>query len=113
MALGTSKVHQLLQAYASSSGQSVNFAKSSVNFSSNVSSSNRGDVERILGVRTADNLERYLGLPCMVGRDRKRAFASIRGRIRSRFLLGVRDSYQWVDVKSLSSRCFRQSRLMQ
>lgn len=45
---------------------------------------NRLDVERILGVHHADNLEKYLGLPCMVGWNKKRAFANLRDKIRSR-----------------------------
>ncbi|KAK5840649.1 hypothetical protein PVK06_009552 [Gossypium arboreum] len=45
---------------------------------------NRLDVERILGVHHADNWEKYVGLPCMVGWNKKWAFASLRDKIRSR-----------------------------
>ncbi|KAA3488442.1 reverse transcriptase [Gossypium australe] len=82
-AMGTSNVLKVLQLYAKCSGQLVNFEKSSVFFSSNVDMRNRLDVGRILGIRHADNLEKYLSLPCMVGQNKKWAFASLRDKIQS------------------------------
>ncbi|XP_052484776.1 uncharacterized protein LOC105795648 [Gossypium raimondii] len=76
-------VLKVLQSYAKCSGQLVNFEKSRVFFSSNVDMRNQLDVERILGVHHADNWEKYLGLPCMVGRNKKWAFASLRDKIQS------------------------------
>lgn len=70
--------------YANYSGQQINFAKSSVFFCANVDSSDRLEVGRILGVTHADNLERYLGLPCIVGRNKTKAFAVLRDKIKSR-----------------------------
>lgn len=55
-------------------------------FSSNVSASIRSEIERVLGVGTANSMERYLGLPCMVGRNKKHAFTGIRDKIRSRII---------------------------
>lgn len=37
----------------------------------------------ILEVPHADNLEWYLGLPCFVGKNKKRAFAYFRDKIKS------------------------------
>lgn len=75
---------KVLQIYANRSGQLVNFAKSNVFFNSNVIGSNRADVVRILGVPYAGCLEQYLGFPCIFGRNKKRAFASLRDKIGSR-----------------------------
>ncbi|XP_012453593.1 uncharacterized protein LOC105775646 [Gossypium raimondii] len=44
---------------------------------------NRLDVERIWGVHHADNWEKYLGLPCMVGWNKKWAFVSLRDKSQS------------------------------
>ncbi|KAK8684087.1 hypothetical protein V6N13_040124 [Hibiscus sabdariffa] len=44
----------------------------------------RMDVKRILGVDSTSNLERYLGLPPMVGREKKMAFLSLRDKMVSR-----------------------------
>lgn len=74
---GASKILQVLHSYANFSGKLVNFENLCVFFSSNVTMSNRLDVERVLGVRSANKFEKYLGLPCMVGRDKRRAFTSI------------------------------------
>lgn len=81
--MGASRILKVLQSYPNYSGQLVNFYKSSVFFSSNVSLGNRLNVVRILRVRTADKFEKYLGLPCIVGRDKKRAFASLRDKNRN------------------------------
>lgn len=66
-----SNVLKVLQSYAKCSGQLVNFEKSRVYFSSNVDMRNKLDVEIILRVHHADNWEKYFGLPCMVGRNKK------------------------------------------
>lgn len=36
---------------------------------------------RIFGVRTSNNLEKYLGLPTMVGRCKRHSFVGIKERI--------------------------------
>lgn len=90
--LRASNALQILQSYANCFGQLVNFNKSSVLFSSNVSMENRlNDVRIFWEVCTADKLEKYLGFPCidlgfpcMVGRDKKHAFASLRDKIHNR-----------------------------
>ncbi|PPD82704.1 hypothetical protein GOBAR_DD20370 [Gossypium barbadense] len=82
--IGASNLMKVLQFYANYSGQLVNFTKSNVFFNANVDESNRSDVGHILGVPYANNLERYLGRPCIVGRNKKRAFPSLRDKIRSR-----------------------------
>lgn len=56
-----------LEIYARSSGQLINFDKSSTFFSSNVSEENREKVCQILGVNSSIIPERYIGLPSIVG----------------------------------------------
>ncbi|KAL4384980.1 hypothetical protein GQ457_15G016020 [Hibiscus cannabinus] len=64
--------------YASSSGQIINFDKSRLFFSFNDAEKSHDDVERILGVDNTSNMEKYLGLPPMLGRETKIIFESTR-----------------------------------
>lgn len=41
-------------------------------------------IRSILCVPLVDNLERYLGLSCIVGRDKKRASVNLKDKIRNR-----------------------------
>lgn len=41
----------------------------------------RSRVESILGMRTSNDLERYLSLPTMVGHNKKIAFQNLRDRL--------------------------------
>lgn len=62
----------------------VNFDKSTVFFSSNTREEEKRVVTRILGVRSSNNPERYLGLPNMVGRRKKEAFQNLKDRFKQR-----------------------------
>ncbi|KAE8681227.1 hypothetical protein F3Y22_tig00111338pilonHSYRG00409 [Hibiscus syriacus] len=66
------------------SGQVRNFDKLGVFFSTNVTDANRCDVHRILEVSDFSNLEKYLGLPTIAGRNKWVAFAHLRDRFHSR-----------------------------
>ncbi|KAA3462680.1 reverse transcriptase [Gossypium australe] len=68
---GAEILKNILQVYESCSGQCMNFTKSTVFYSPNTTEVNKEDVAKLLGVRTATNLERYLGLPNMVEKRRK------------------------------------------
>lgn len=59
-------VRDFLSVYGRVSGQSVNFDKCSVVYSSNTLNSIK-DVENILGVRRARDWGMYLGFPSFVG----------------------------------------------
>lgn len=65
-------------------GQLVNSAKSSVFFSTNVDVQTRGVIGLILEVSLAGNLERYLGLPGVVGRNKKATSSKLREKVRNR-----------------------------
>ncbi|KAK8672667.1 hypothetical protein V6N13_111032 [Hibiscus sabdariffa] len=81
-----SQLKVLLDCYGDCSGQLINYEKSSIFFSSNVLDFNRVDVCRILGVPEVANPEKYLGLPAIVGRNKKVAFRYLRERFQDRTL---------------------------
>ncbi|KAL4334864.1 hypothetical protein GQ457_07G036340 [Hibiscus cannabinus] len=71
---GARRIQAIIEQYTSASGQQVNFDKSLLFFSSNVPSQLQDAIGLTLGVRISSNLEKYLGLPTMVGRRKKEAF---------------------------------------
>ncbi|KAH1073398.1 hypothetical protein J1N35_025726 [Gossypium stocksii] len=64
----------ILKEYDSCSGQCVNFNKSTIFYSSNTTGDKKEEISSLLGVRSSTNLEKYLGLPNVVGRRKKRVF---------------------------------------
>lgn len=66
--------------YEKCSGQSVNFQKSGVFFSSNVAEAKRREISQILGVHVDIKNTKYLGLPLLVRRSKKRVFQYLRRR---------------------------------
>ncbi|KAA3477739.1 reverse transcriptase [Gossypium australe] len=77
---GASTMKAIIKEYELVSGQLVNFDKSLIYFSKNVGSDIQDQVGGILGVRVSKNLEKYLGLPTMIGRRKKQAFVDIKER---------------------------------
>ncbi|KAK8604381.1 hypothetical protein V6N13_099325 [Hibiscus sabdariffa] len=77
---GATIISNILSHYSSCSGQLINFDKSGVFFSSNVSDFNKSEICRIIGVHSTSNPERYLGFPPIVGRNKKAAFADLHGK---------------------------------
>ncbi|GMI87604.1 hypothetical protein HRI_002429700 [Hibiscus trionum] len=75
---GAVVIQELLSVYASCSGQLINFEKSGIFFSVNSSEDNKADVRRILGISQGFNPEKYLGLPIVVGRNRRKAFTELK-----------------------------------
>ncbi|XP_028082975.1 uncharacterized protein LOC114284266 [Camellia sinensis] len=69
-----SKICKLLQIYGQATGQSVNFDKSGVQFSGNVSWSHRREVCGFLGIPQMQANARYLGLPSCWGRSKAEAY---------------------------------------
>lgn len=96
---GATTLKDLLQQYASCSGQLINFKKSSVVFSIKVADGNRSDVGCILRVHVSNNIEKYLGLPAIIGRHKRQAFARLQDRFRCRIL-------SWI-AQTLSMRAER------
>ncbi|KAK8622060.1 hypothetical protein V6N13_097687 [Hibiscus sabdariffa] len=78
---GIEVVKQIILEYEGISGQRVNFDKSLIFFSSNVPSSSQVYLGSSMGVRISLNPESYLGLPTMIGRQKKNAFVKIKDRL--------------------------------
>ena len=75
------QVNSLLNLYEATSGQKVNTNKTSIFFSSNTSFETQESIKQLLGAETVLEYEKYLGLPCIVGRNKKVAFAPIIERV--------------------------------
>lgn len=71
---GVVALKQVIGEYESLSRQLVNFEKSLAYFSKNVEENIRNQIIQVLRVRVANNPEKYLGLPTMVGCRKKNAF---------------------------------------
>ena len=74
-------VKDLLNAYEQQSRQSVNFQKYGVFFSSNVRLDKQRELLEILGVTKALEDIKYLSLPSLVGRSKKKVFGFIKDRV--------------------------------
>ncbi|KAA3449628.1 reverse transcriptase [Gossypium australe] len=81
---GVHTVRDIIREYETNAGQRVNYDKSLIFFGTNVQEEMKEEVTRILGVRVASSLEKYLGLPMMVGRRKSWAFANFKDRFRKR-----------------------------
>lgn len=74
----------ILDLYTAATGQTVNFDKSSLTFSKNVGDGIRQSVGSILGVRMEGNAGKYLGLPSLVGRNKRDILGFIKDKIVAR-----------------------------
>lgn len=77
----TTRVKVLLNAYERLSGQAVNFQKSGVLFSANVRRDKQLELSNILEVHNDLSDGRYLGLPSLIGRSKKKVFNFIKDRV--------------------------------
>lgn len=82
--LGACTIKSIISEYESVFGQKVNFDKSLIYFGIAVTESDRKLIIDLLKVRTASNLEKYLVLPIMVGRNKNRAFANYVDKFRKK-----------------------------
>ncbi|KAA3486780.1 reverse transcriptase [Gossypium australe] len=74
----------ILKEYEECSSQCVNFNKSTIFYSSNTSEENKGEISAILGVRPPIDMEKYLGLPNVVGRRKKESFQNLKEKVHFR-----------------------------
>ncbi|KAH1073741.1 hypothetical protein J1N35_026069 [Gossypium stocksii] len=81
---GVNIVRNILMEYKLASGKQINLDKSLIYFGASVGAEDRDLIVNILEVRMALNPEKYLGLPMMVGRKKKWAFANLMERFRKR-----------------------------
>ncbi|KAM6568954.1 hypothetical protein CsatB_016939 [Cannabis sativa] len=77
-------VMRLLHSYEIASGQQVNFAKSSVFFSKNTSEAIRDRLCGVMGLSAASNDSFYLGLPCIMGRNKNAILGFLKDKMRKR-----------------------------
>ena len=75
------KVLDVLQIYEMSSGQQINKAKKTVFFSKSTKEDQRDVIKNMLGVTEIQHYEKYLGLPSLVGRNKKSSFNYIKERV--------------------------------
>ncbi|XP_074356116.1 uncharacterized protein LOC141695803 [Apium graveolens] len=76
-----SRIVALLKEYEYKSGQSVNLQKSGIFFSANVGHQKREELSAILGVHNDLRDSKYLGLPSLVGRSKKRVFSFVKEKV--------------------------------
>ncbi|KAA3472533.1 reverse transcriptase [Gossypium australe] len=74
----------MLRQYEHCSGQCVNFNKSTIFFSSNTAEGAKNKISEVLGVQCSTNIEKYLGLPNVVGRKKKESFQNLKNKINQR-----------------------------
>uniref|UniRef100_A0A803PIQ3 Reverse transcriptase n=1 Tax=Cannabis sativa TaxID=3483 RepID=A0A803PIQ3_CANSA len=77
-------IQHMLDVFAKALGQQVNFAKSSVFFSSNTSSHMRQTICNRMGIQEADEKSKYLGLPSTIGRNKTAAFSYVVDKVHKR-----------------------------
>ena len=75
------KMHSIIGEYEKISGQTVNVQKSGIFFNGNVLEDLRSNISNILGVHAPLNTGRYLGLPSLIGRNKRAIFAFLRERM--------------------------------
>ncbi|KAK0580643.1 hypothetical protein LWI29_004599 [Acer saccharum] len=86
-------IRNLLELYSVASGQCINFSKSAVCFSKQVSQADRCVLATILGMTVVGCHSKYLGLPCVIGRNKRASFEDIKDRV-------------WKKLQGWSSRFF-------
>ena len=75
------EVKEILQVYASASGQSINLEKSLVYFSGNTVLEQKNRIKDVLGVKEVERFDTYLGLPTLVGRAKYHTFSNLKDRV--------------------------------
>lgn len=83
-------VQDVLSMYKESSGQEVNFTKSSIIFSANVTMETRQELRTLLSVTESDGKCKYLGMPLQVGQKKVEAFQFLKYKLWQR-IAGWRD----------------------
>ncbi|XP_073308286.1 uncharacterized protein [Primulina huaijiensis] len=72
---------QLLRDYEEASGQSINFAKSGIMFSSNLAREEQQTLSDIFGITKDIRSGKYLGLSSLIGKNKKEIFSYIKDRL--------------------------------
>lgn len=75
------ELRRMFLIYKNASGQHINFARSLVCFSCFIGFQTKMQIDQALGVPIVPCHKRYLGLPTVMGRDKKKMFRSLNDRI--------------------------------
>ena len=75
------QVAEVLDTYEKESGQKINKDKTSLFFSKNTRADIQDGVKNMFGAQIVQQHEKYLGLPPMVGRGKKKAFNCIKDQV--------------------------------
>lgn len=75
------KLQSILYNYEQASGQSINRGKTNIFFSTNTSHQTQVAIKSFLGIPSVQRFEQYLGLPSLIGREKKKSFSVIKERI--------------------------------
>lgn len=75
------KLKDVLHFYELVSGQAINYQKSDIFFSNNIGQGARNELPQIMGVWQPLNTGRYLGLPSLIGRNKKTGFGYLRDKL--------------------------------
>ncbi|KAH1091484.1 hypothetical protein J1N35_018741 [Gossypium stocksii] len=78
---GVRMLKDILRIYKNYSGQCVNFNKSVIFYSSNTIEGVKDVISKEMSVRSLTKMEKYLGLPNMVGKQKKEVFQNIKDGI--------------------------------
>ncbi|XP_026437406.1 uncharacterized protein LOC113335597 [Papaver somniferum] len=97
----TNNLLQVIENFSACSGQLINFHKSVVFFSKNTSPSSAQIISGNLQVRQLSiNVEKYLGLPFFVGRNKRIPFSNLQKKMESRLS-------KWVSVNVSEAGSFK------
>ncbi|CAL8151990.1 unnamed protein product [Prunus armeniaca] len=75
------ELKRIFGVYESASGQKVNLGKSALCFSPSTPRVLQDDIRQLLNVTLVPCHERYLGLPTIVGKDKKKMFRMVKDRV--------------------------------
>ena len=75
------KVLNILEVYEKASGQKVNRSKTAIFFRKSTPEDIKNNIKQALGVQEILQYNRYLGLPSLVGRQKKASFNYIKERV--------------------------------
>ncbi|KAK3211755.1 hypothetical protein Dsin_016461 [Dipteronia sinensis] len=74
-------IREILDVYAMTSGQFVNLNKSAMCISHSMSAANGVKLASNVSVNLVNCLDRYLGLPCFIGRSKRKLFSDITDKV--------------------------------